>query len=420
MCVHRITCLHRIIALVLLGSVLVVRGEALTREGAVALALQNNPEIMAARAEWDAARARARVAWAPPDPVVKAEFEELEQLSDPGDFTERSIGGVQTIESPIKWWLNHKAADQQAMAVHAAVFQLARLDVATRVEVAFDRVLSRQQVLTFETQHESLLQDFARRVRLRHEAGDVPELEMLRSAVEAGRAASRVAATSNELSVARSQLNALLAQDNITALELQGSLSHSDVSLQLEDAQTLGLLHRPDLQGALYEVESRRSRRGAVRAGLFPDLSVGVFRQTLRNAGAEEGRWHLAVNLEIPLWGGIRQRGNLAEARAEVVGAKADAERLRRQVVLEIQTSYQDLMTAADQVSLFDERILHGAEQAQAAAARSYDEGKVSYLDVLSTQRTLLETRVEYADILFTYREALAAFKGAIGGELPE
>jgi cobalt-zinc-cadmium efflux system outer membrane protein len=420
MSVHRITGLHGLVALALLGSALAARAEPLTREGAVALALRENPEIKAARAEWDAARARARVAWAPPDPVVEAEFEELERLGDPGDFGERSIGGVQTIEFPIKWWLNHKAADQRALAVQAAVFQLARLDVATRVEVAFDRVLSRQQVLSYETEHEILLQDFARRVRRRHEAGDVPELEALRSGVEAGRATSRVAATSNELSVARSQLQALLAQDNTTTLELKGTLGHRDVSLQLEDAQALGLRYRPDLQGALYEVESRRAQRGAVRAGLFPDLSVGVFRQTLRNAGAEEGRWRLAVALEVPLWGGIRQRGNLAEARAEVVGAQADAERLRRQVMLEIQTSYQDLMTATDQVSLFDERILHEAEQAQAAAARSYDEGKVSYLDVLSTQRTLLETRVEYADILFSYREALAVFKGAMGGELPE
>ena len=75
-------------------------------------------------------------------------------------------------------------------------------------------------------------------------------------------------------------------------------------------------------------------------------------------------------------------------------------------------------MTAADQVRLFDDRVLRAAEQAQEAASNSYDEGKATYLEVLESQRTLLQTRTEYTDILLTYREARAALERAAGGEL--
>ena len=124
--------------------------------------------------------------------------------------------------------------------------------------------------------------------------------------------------------------------------------------------------------------------------------------------------------MEIPLWGALRQRGDLAEAKAKLAGAEAEAERLRREVKLEVETAYRNLKTAQDQVALFDERILREAKAAQRAAGRSYDEGKASYLEVLSAQRTLLETRVEYADIQFAYREASATLDRAMGGDLPE
>ena len=420
MSIHRNASLQTVIALALLGAVLAARGEPMTRQSAIALALRNNPEVKAARAEWDAARARARAAWAPPDPEFEVEFEGLKRLSDPGGFAERSIGVVQTIEFPLKWWLNHKAADREAKATRASTYELTRLDVATRVAATFDRVLSRQQVLAFEAEHEFLVQGFARKARLRHEAGDVPQLEVLRAEVESGRAASRVAAARNELAVARGQLNTLLAYDEAGELELNGTLAPSGLGLTLEDALARGLQRRPDLQGARWVVESHRAHLGAQRASLFPDLCIGVFRQTLRDAGASENLWRFGLALEIPLWGALGQRGELVEAGAEVAGAEAEAERLRREVKLEVETAYRNLITAADQVTLFDERVLHEAEEAQHAAARSYDEGKASYLEVLSAQRTLLETRVEYADILFAYREALAALDRAMGGDLPE
>ncbi|HIC68820.1 MAG TPA: hypothetical protein EYO90_04740, partial [Candidatus Latescibacteria bacterium] len=132
MSIHRNASLQTVIALALLGAVLAARGEPMTRQSAIALALRNNPEVKAARAEWDAARARARAAWAPPDPEFEVEFEGLKRLSDPGGFAERSIGVVQTIEFPLKWWLNHKAADREAKATRASTYDLTRLDVATR------------------------------------------------------------------------------------------------------------------------------------------------------------------------------------------------------------------------------------------------------------------------------------------------
>ncbi|HIF13377.1 MAG TPA: hypothetical protein EYQ82_10345, partial [Dehalococcoidia bacterium] len=159
-------------------------------------------------------------------------------------------------------------------------------------------------------------------------------------------------------------------------------------------------------------------RQKASRADLFPDINVGVSRQTLRDAGAESSRWRLGVSLEVPLWGMARQRGQLAEAEAELVVSEAELEGLQRDVLLQIEAAYRRLLTAADQLRLYDEHILQGAEQARQVANDSYDQGKATYLDVIDAQRTLLRTRTEYAGILFTYRETWTALERAAGGGL--
>jgi len=182
--------------------------------------------------------------------------------------------------------------------------------------------------------------------------------------------------------------------------------------------QQLGLLRRADLQGAITDLESRRAHRGASRAGLFPDLTVGVARQTLRQAGESEARWALGLSLEIPLWAAARERANLAEARAQVVSGQARVEGLRQQVLAQVEMAYLSVMSAADQVKLFDERVMHAAKVAQQSATDSYEQGKATYLEVLDSQRTLIMTRSEYVDIVFAHREAWAALERAVGETL--
>lgn len=87
------------------------------------------------------------------------------------------------------------------------------LDVASRVRVAFDDLLRAREVLGYERQNLGLTQGFLDKARLRFEAGDVAELEVLRAEVEAGRAASRVAAATHALDIARGRLNVLLARE---------------------------------------------------------------------------------------------------------------------------------------------------------------------------------------------------------------
>lgn len=395
------------------------QAEALSRAEAVRLAVERNPAVQAALHAWEAARARARLAGALPDPELEIELEEVPALGRPGDYGERAVGVGQRVELPLKWWHRRQAGRRQAEAVRLSILETARLDMMLRARRAYDRVALHETLLRHARRDRELAGEILRQARLRFEAGDVPELDVIQAGVEAGRADSRLTAAANDLAAAGQGLNALLARPLQTPFTLSDSLVCAPFEADPADLRETALRQRPELSGLAMNLEALRSRQAEAAAAWWPDLVVGVARQSLHEGERREESWRLGASVELPLWAFSRQRAESAEARAEAALAEAEREALRYRVLLETGEAWLDLKAAAGQVALFDGRILPGAERALAAAVRSYEEGRSTYLELIEARRAWNETRVEDARVRFEYRAAEAALERAVGGPLP-
>ncbi len=394
--------------------------EVFSREEAVRLALERNPQISAARHEWKAAQARATQARALPAPELEVEWDGLAEATSIGGFAERNIGIRQQIGWPLEWWRRKQAVDLEAESVRWSALVLAELEIAAGVRIAYDQVLSGHQVLAYQQEHLQLARDFLHKARLRFEAGDVAQLEVLRAGVEVGRKTARVTSAQNTLATARGALNTLLARDAEAELETVGTLEYRALVMDLQLLKKRALSQRPDLLGAERLASSRRALQGAVRSALVPDLNVGIFRQRVRQPAGDENLWRVEMGVEIPLWAPFSKRGEWAEARAEVGRTEAEVERVQRQVLLEVENALRDVGTAGQLVELFKENVLHEAELALAVVNRSYEEGKATYLEVLAVQRVLAETRLEYAQAMLAFSVARTELERAVGGALSD
>ena len=255
---------------------------------------------------------------------------------------------------------------------------------------------------------------------MRLEAGDVPQLEVLRAEVEAGRAENQVTVARNSLSVSRAEMNILMGQDIRAPLELADEIAYAPTAVDLEQLRDLALKQRPDLMGADLALAGSRTLRSAVVSSILPDLNLGVFRQTSRGPDGPQNAWRVSFGLEVPPWGMFRQRGEIAEASAEVAQAVARKDAIRDQVLLEVESAFLDLKATEEQAELYRDRIAREAERAYEVAKWSYREGKATYLELLEAQRTLMEIHVEYAETLFACRSSLAELERAVGTDLQQ
>ena len=391
--------------------------EAMLRIEAIRLVVERNPQVEAARNAYEAAHARARQAGALPDPELEVEFEEVPELGSLGEYGERTIELSQRIELPLKWWHRLQAGRQHAEAARLAVFEMAKLDISLQAKQAYDQIALQKSLLQHAQQDFDLAQNILRQADIRFEAGDVPQLDVMRASVEVGRATNRLTAAKNDLSVAKTALNALLARPLQTPFAIADSLVYQPFATDLDQLTAAALKQRPDLAGTELQLKALQSQQAAATAAYWPDLNVGLGRQQ-RHGVHEENSWQVRFGLELPLWAFSRQRGERAEAKAEVAKVAAERDAVLYQVLLETEQAYLDLKTAEEQVILFQDRILPEAKRAFEVAGRSYDEGKLTYLELLEAQRTYIETQIEYAQALFEYRAATAALERAIAGPL--
>ena len=367
----------------------------------------------------EGARALARLDGALPDPELSIELEEVPALVRPGDYGERAIGLGQRVEFPLKWWHRRQAGRRRAEGVRLSLLETARLDVSLRARRAYDRVALHETLVRHTRRNRDLAREFLRQARIRFQAGDVPELEVIQADVEAGRADSRLTAAKNDLAVAGSGLNALLARPLETPFTISDTLVCQPFEADLGELSEAALRQRPELSGIALDLRSLRSRQAAAAAAWWPDLLVGVARQRRHGGEHAEDSWRMRAAIEVPMWAFSRQRGEGAEARAEAARVEAEGEALRYQVLLETEEAWRDLRTAAEQLALFQGRILPGAERALAVAGLGYEEGRSTWLELLEARRTWTETRIEYAHALFEHRAAEAALERAVGGALP-
>jgi outer membrane protein, multidrug efflux system len=161
------------------------------------------------------------------------------------------------------------------------------------------------------------------------------------------------------------------------------------------------LERRPDIAAAERAMAAANSRIGIARAAYFPSLNLtgagGFESGTLGELFNWSSRVFLlgplaGTALTIPIFDGGARSGNLANARAKYEEQVAD---YRQQVLV----AFQEVEDNLSNLRLLDEQIKQ-QDQAVAASSRAaqlsqtqYTEGTVAYLDVIDSQRTVLQAQ---------------------------
>jgi cobalt-zinc-cadmium efflux system outer membrane protein len=147
----------------------------------------------------------------------------------------------------------------------------------------------------------------------------------------------------------------------------------------------------PRLRAALAEAERQQALLSVARRGRIPDLAVTLFKD--KELDKQATGW--SVGVRVPLWNA--NRGDIARADAATRISRAESERVRIELVTELQGRLKELQIAGDEVSLLDSELLPAAERSVGLVRLSFEEGETSLLDLLDAQRTFRDTQRETA-----------------------
>lgn len=386
-----------------------------SRRGAVAEALARNPQVAAARAQVEEARAGIAQATAFPDPAFTWTYEQQSSVFNFASAQSRDVGGAFTVPFPDKFRLNRRISGATLRAAEIALDQL-RQQLASQTATAYDALLVARAQLENDRVAEQLSQDILTKTQARFDAGTVARLDVLQAKVTFAQARNQTIADERALATALATLDRLLGRASGTPFEPSETLDLPGPPGDLAGLLPLAAEHRPEIASLVAQREGARFSSKLAREFWFPDLNFSIFRNRTEGSPAA---YSTSGTIAIPLFFWQHEKGDVAAADAREMELAADESAARAQVALDVRSAWAADETARRQAIWIRDELLPEANDAFNVASQSYALGGSSAVDLINARAALLSARSQLTQALGAAQDAAAQLELAVGAVPP-
>lgn len=420
-CGRRLLHLLTTLALTPLAASLGTAGEPrqLTLAEAKRLAFTRNWDLLAAKADVDAALAQRLVAKEFPNPTLSLSTSKISFDNHPNgtiagnSIWNRSFDNIVAVSQLFEVGGKRLARRESALAGVAGAE--ARLRDARRVldqgvARAYVSVLQARDNVQILNQSVTSLRAEARIAEVRLKAGDISLADKMQIEIAAERLAQDASAAAAAERAARIAVDVLLGEANSSGDWVPGDSLETLVGLPFPASAESPGLTRPDLLAAQAAERKAEADLRLQRANRVPDPTVSL--QYEHEQPDKPNTIGLAISLPLPLWN--RNEGNLAAARAAITAAKVQTDKLRAQIAADIAAARVAYAEASGRLQRYREQIRPKSEQVRKTVAFAYEKGGASLLDLLSAERNDNDVRLATAAAAADAATAAVNLKAAL------
>lgn len=388
---------------------------------------RSNPEILAARAALDSARAKLLAAGFAPPPALHGEAEEIPNGLDLSRAGSLRLDFEREISSG-----GRRAAARALAAAEVDVAQVALYSAERRTHALAARALVRtadwsaiEQRLSEE---DSVLASTEESIRSRFSVGRARYVEVLRLRTERLRVQSERATAAAEVRIARQSLEALLGLSGQARTPPEISL---DVLIESRAKAPLTLpspVPESDAliaaSGGLRAADAALARAGASRtvalAELRPRLSGFLGIQRFGGEGNFTVGPTLGGSLSLPFLAPRSIGTATLAADRELQAAEIQRTATLATLRADIAASRERYEVARGKLGTYDAALLQGAREERESALAAYRAGDLSLLELLDFERALSRAEIDRLRSHIDAADALAdMLTAAIGPGVP-
>lgn len=377
-------------------------------------AARENPEIVAARARWEAARRRIVQEATPEKPRL-----DVERMYSPvgegliNGAKEKNIAVTQEVPFPSTLYLRRSRASQESDIAEQA-YQAKVREVSAKAEQVYAMLFLARRSLDIFNENVEIMRRFSKVAESKYASGHSSQLDALKAQVELTRMLNMVVTVEQERQSDEAMLNALLNRDARAPLGAPADPNPGALDLELDRLEADAFAGRPELRQAALEARKAATELSLAKSEFLPDL---MFQLRYRASPSEGDSRDAIVGFSVPLWF-WKPAAKVAEARAAKTSSEAELQAMRVGTAADLRTAWIRAQTAERLAEIYKTTLLPQAQEALSVAESGYQSGGNTFLDLLDAQRSLLSYRLEYFQDLAEYEQRLAELERVVGKEL--
>ncbi|MGH7259615.1 MAG: TolC family protein [Nitrospiraceae bacterium] len=379
-------------------------------------ALARNPEIQAARKQWEAASQRVPQARSLDDPTLSVQWWNAPESFNLARAENTIIGLSQKLPFPGKLALKEEVASRSAEITEQALRAKER-DLIARVKQTYYDLFIAHKAIQIHHEQIDLLRQFFEIANAKFRAGKGSQVDVLKAQVELSTLQQQLPVLEQRRDTAQAKLNTLLNRDPRLPLASPQEPREGRFDKDLDDLFQMATSARPELKAADLAIQRNEHSRALALREYYPDVNLGF--QRFQNYQARDGFGAVvSINLPFSFWTKPKYDAAVQEAAARAAAARADLQTFENLTRFQIRDLLAKVRASWELAVLYRTTVLPQSEQSLEAARIGYRTGKTGFLDLIETERALRGFQLEYYKALVERQHRLAELEQVVGTDL--
>ena len=375
--------------------------------------LARNPELVAARKQWEAATTRIAQARSLDDPILSVQLWNVPQPFKATQADNTIFGLSQNLPFPGKLALKGDVASRSAEMTEQMLRARER-ELVVRLKQAYYDLFLAQKAVQIHHEQVELLRQFVTIANAKFRGGMGSQADVLKAQVELSLLFQHLPVLEQRRKTTEAMLNTLLDRNPASPLGLAEEPAHLPFTHPADDLHSLALNERPEIKAAELDVQRSEQSRALAQRQYYPDFNVAF--QRFQNYQANDGFGaYVAMTIPFAFWTKPKYDAGVQEAEAAVSVAQAQQHTVENMTRFQINDLLAKLRATDQMATLYRTTILPQAEQSLEAARVGYRAGKGGFLDLIDTQRAWRGFQLEYFKALVDRQYRLAELEQVVG-----
>jgi outer membrane protein len=411
----------------------------MTLDQLIQIALDNQPRILSAQAALEGADARVGIARSAYFPVIGMALGYNRQTSNQpggvnpatGNISTRRVTGLSRNRQDFtarlsqnvfdsfrrEWNIQATREDQTAAKFDVST---TRQDVVLDVQGAYYNYLLARRLV--EVNEEAVRRNIQvlERARGFFEVGTRPKIDVTRAQVDLANAELALVRARNALAVSFATLNNAIGVPEHTMYRVSEELEippdtvkPEELPARLEESTRIALENRTELRAFRARIRSAEASLSVAKRDFLPSLSADANWNYRGQELPYAPNWVVGALLTVPVLN-PPLFSQVDEAAANLAGAQADEEITAQNIVLEVQQSFVDLVSARERIRTSEVLLTQARENLDLAQGR-YQVGVGPLIDVTDAELALTQAESENIQAIVDFKLSEARLRKAMG-----
>src|SRR3990172_738924 len=391
-------------------------------DGLVKEALENNPQLRAARHQTAAARTRVDQVTSWDAPQFGVEFFQTPVQSFPNPLKnqmEMDYFIQQMFPFPGKLSDMGKAAENNANMMDQE-YNALEGKVLRELKSSYFELYLVQRKIQINAENQDLMRRFVDIALKQYEVGMGKQPDILRAQTELSTLINDGLNLQKERAVIESMINTILSRPANAPLGFVPEIEKDIPRWTFEQIRPLALESRPELKAMNFNIEMNKSELSLSKKEYFPDLMLRFMYKDM--AMTKNDFWSAMLGISIPLtpWSSGKYTSKTDENALNVRKAEEDLTAMKNMTLFEVQDALVKVQTNQNLVLLYKNTVIPQAEQTLQSTVAAYQTGKTEFLMLIDAYRMLLMAKLDYYMSVMSHMASQAQLEQAVGMDISE